>query len=81
MSTLTARARWLLAAAAGLWAGVLAGVELGDHWWLAPIVAAWFAAASWLLGLRAWLGVGATVLGVLGVGLLGLPAENAAPLG
>ncbi len=81
MSTLTARARWLLAAAAGLWAGVLAGVDLGDRWWLAPLVAAWFAAASWLLGLRPWLGVPATALGVLGLGLLGLPTENAAPLG
>ncbi|SFS15598.1 Signal transduction histidine kinase [Agrococcus baldri] len=81
MSTLTGRARWLLAAAAGLWAGVLAALDLDERWWLAVPIGAWFAGASLLLADRPWHGVAATIAGVLAVGWIGLPSENAAPLG
>lgn len=81
MASLPNRVSWWLTAVSAGWAGALLAVEWPDPGPLSVGMAAWFGAATWLVTRWPWLGVALTAGGVLALGLMGLPAENAAPLG
>ena len=66
---------------APVWAGALLALEWPTRGRLSVGMAAWFGAATWVVTRWPWLGVALTAGGVLALGLMGLPSENAAPLG
>lgn len=81
MPTLSPRAIWLLAAASGSWVAVLVGVAWPERWWLGMAAAVWFGGSVRAAAYRPWPGILLAGSGVLALGALGLPTDNAAPLG
>jgi signal transduction histidine kinase len=81
MPSLPNRVSWWLTAASAAWAGALLALEWPGLGLLGVGMAAWFGAATWLVTRWPWLGVLLNAGAVLALGLMGLPSENAAPLG
>lgn len=78
---LPTRVAWSLAVVSTVWAGALLLMEWPSRWWLCLAFAAWFGAATWAQTRWPWPGVLLTGAGILALDRLGLPPENAAPLG
>lgn len=75
------RESWWLTATVAVWVAALLASEWAHQWWLIAAFSAAFAGATWLSARWPWVGVGLTAVGVVALGAMGLPVENAAPLG